>query len=315
MNKQDALNQIAKLAKDHEIGIDEISARLRHDNIKSASGQANLLKKLFGYLGGIFIFSGLGILVAILWDDMGSLQRVIMSLGIGVTAFVMGYIFHRDKRFAGAVTPLFLIASFLQPMGLFIFLNEYYPDDGDPQLAALLIFTVMTLQYLLAFTNLRRTAVLFLALVFGYITYGTAVARFDVPDDLAGFVMGASLLCLAGAIDKTKHRAITPFGYFVGGLFLLCAFWSFVEGGPLELSYLALNAFVVYLSLRLASRTLLFVSVLGLMGYLSYFTYEYFADVIGWPIAMIMMGFIMIGTSAYAVKLGQKIGNAGQSAN
>ncbi len=55
---------------------------------------------------------------------------------------------------------------------------------------------------------------------------------------------------------------------------------------------------------------MLVVSVFGLIGYLSFFTYEYFANVIGWPVAMIVMGMVMIGLSAYAFKLGQGISDA-----
>jgi hypothetical protein len=55
------------------------------------------------------------------------------------------------------------------------------------------------------------------------------------------------------------------------------------------------------------SRTLLLVSTFALLGFLGYYTEEYFADVTGWPIALMIMGFLLIGVSAYAVKLGQKI--------
>ena len=41
---------------------------------------------------------------------------------------------------------------------------------------------------------------------------------------------------------------------------------------------------------------------------MSYFAFEYFADVIGWPVALIILGLCMMGLSAYAVKLGRKIG-------
>ena len=47
---------------------------------------------------------------------------------------------------------------------------------------------------------------------------------------------------------------------------------------------------LIALSIRVASRALLFVSVVGLLAYLSYFAYEYFADVVGWPIALILAG-------------------------
>ena len=82
-----------------------------------------------------------------------------------------------------------------------------------------------------------------------------------------------------------------------------------VGDGPLDIVYLGINGFFVFLSIRQASRSLLFVSVAGLIGYLSYFTYEYFADAIGWPIALIVMGLVMIGVSAYALRLGRSIGS------
>ena len=44
-----------------------------------------------------------------------------------------------------------------------------------------------------------------------------------------------------------------------------------------------------------------------MIGYLGYFTAEYFFDLVAWPIAVIMMGFVMIGLSRYAVKLSAEI--------
>ncbi|MEE8084940.1 MAG: hypothetical protein V3T46_06960, partial [Alphaproteobacteria bacterium] len=59
-------------------------------------------------------------------------------------------------------------------------------------------------------------------------------------------------------------------------------------------------------------RAMLVVAVFGLIGYLSYFTYQYFANVIGWPVALIVMGLVMIGVSAYAFKLGRGMGGVGR---
>jgi hypothetical protein len=64
---------------------------------------------------------------------------------------------------------------------------------------------------------------------------------------------------------------------------------------------------MVYLSIRVSSRTLLTVSVVSLLSYLCEFTYKYFANTTAWPLAMIVMGLVMIGLSSYAIKLGQRI--------
>lgn len=97
------------------------------------------------------------------------------------------------------------------------------------------------------------------------------------------------------------------FWYFISGLVLLASYWKLFEGTALDLTYLGLNAFLVYLSITVASHTLLFVSVLGLFFYMGYFANEYFADVIGWPLSLIVLGIVMMGLSAYAVKLGRTI--------
>jgi hypothetical protein len=52
---------------------------------------------------------------------------------------------------------------------------------------------------------------------------------------------------------------------------------------------------------------MLVMAVLQSLGYLSYFTEEYFQNVAGWPLALMLAGGIMIGISGYAVKLGQRL--------
>lgn len=307
MSKTEALDQIAALATEHDISLDEIAIRLGATGAKSPARQSSILKQLLGYTGGIFVFSGICLLFGMIWDDIASLQRVLVSLGSGLVAFILGSLFVRDARFEKAATPMFLVAALLQPSGLFIFLHEYMPEGGDAKLAAMMVFFTIAAQQALAFWSLRRTSLLFLAYCFWTMAITTALSWLDFDGSIAALIVGTSLLCLSWAADKSAHRAITPFWYFWGGAFVLGGFWDLVKETPLDLAYLGLNSFMIFLSIRVASRSLLFVSVLGLLCYLSYFTAEYFADVIGWPIALIVMGLIMIGLSAFALRLGRKI--------
>lgn len=308
-NRDEALNEIVRLAATFGISMDEISARITHSPMPGKG--KGLVGRLFNYIGGIFIFSGICVLVSMIWDDIGSAQRVILTFGPGLVAFILGIVALKDFRFEKTSTPLFLISALLQPTGIFVFLREYLPESGDAMLAAMLVFGMVTIQQGLAFLKYRRSSLLFFTLFFWNSFIGTAMNWMDVPEEIIGVIIGISILSLSWTVGKTAHRAITPLWYFVGGVILLSAWWSWFEGTWFDLSYLGLNALLVYLSIAAASRTLLFVSVLGLLGYLGYFAEEYFADVVGWPICLIVLGLMMMGLSAYAVKLGRKIGRQG----
>lgn len=306
--RESALARIVALAEQHGITGDEIAARLAV--AETPARQSGNVKALLGYTGGSFVFAGLGLLVSMLWPDIGAAQRVVITLGPGLVAFVLGFLCVADARFAKAATPLFLVAGFMQPTGLFVFLAEFVPKAGDPELAALIVFAVLALQQGLAFLQLRRASLLFLALIFWLAFVGTTLAWLEVAEELVAITVGLSALLLARSAAMRGYHAITPFWYFTGSVLLLGGVFLAVEGEPFEMVYLGVNGFLVFLSIRLASRALLVAGVVGLIVYLSYFTYEYFADVIGWPVAMIVMGMVMIGLSAYAVKLGQGIGGA-----
>lgn len=305
-----ALSEIVRLATEHDISVEEIAGRLAHT--PTPAREKGLVGRLFNYIGGIFVFSGICVLANMIWGDIGSLQRVVITFGAGLTAFVLAMATLRDARFTKAATPLFLVSALLQPTGMFVFLNEYVPEGGQPILAAMLVFAVLTIQHALAFFSTQRTSLLFLTLLFWNFFIGTAMDYFDIDEEIIGVAMGISMLTLSWRIGKTAHRSITPFWHFIGGATLLTSWWALFEGTWFDVSFLGLNAFLIYLSIAASSRTLLFVSVMGLLSYLAYFADEYFADVVGWPICLIVLGLVMMGLSAYAVKLGRKIGEQGR---
>ena len=304
-DRQAALERIVALAEQHGIAADEIAAQMALP--RTPERQGGVVKALLGYTGGTFVFAGLGLLTSMIWPDIGSLQRVVITLGSGVVAFALGIFAHRDPRFTKAVTPLFIVAAFLQPTGLFVFLEEYVPQTGDPELAALTAFGVLALQQGLVFCQLKRASLLFFTLSFWVMFVGTAMSWLDIDEKFIAITVGLSALFLSYYAAQRGYHAITPFWYFIGGVILLGGVFGLVQGEPTEMIYLGVNGFLVYLSIRLASRAMLVCAVFSLIGYLSYFTYKYFADVTGWPVAMIVMGLAMIGLSAYAFRLGRAI--------
>jgi hypothetical protein len=298
-----ALDKIAALAEAHGLTAEDIAARFASGAL-TPQAQGGILKQVLGYIGGAFVFSGLCLFSGMIWGDISGLQRVLLTLGTGIVAFILGFLSLRDTRFDRAATPFFLIAALLQTGGLFVFLAEFMPPSGDAELAALSIFSVMGLQQALAFAATRRTSLAFTAIFFWIAALSTGLDLLGVPVRGIQAVCGLSLLCLARALDRTSHRGLSPFAYYFGASSLLSAAWSEAHD---NLLFLALDIFLVYFSVRAASRTLLAVGVIGLLGYLGDFTFKYFADTKLFPLALIVMGLIMIGLSSYAIRLGQKI--------
>jgi hypothetical protein len=309
--REEALERVAALVRQHGLGLDEIAARLNEDKASHAvDADGDVLKTSLGYVGGILIFVGVGLLIHVIWNDINGAERVIITLGPGLIAFIMGALCLNDPRFAKAVTPFFLVAAVLQPFGMLVGHDEFFPQSLDPSLTVLAVSGVMLAQQAMGFIAWRRSSLGFFSILFWTVFIGTALAKLRVDGDLAAITLSVSLLCLSRAADQTPHRAIAPLWYLVGTAGLLTGFFDLVRGSALELSYVGLNAGMIYLSIPLASRTVLLVSVLGLMGWLGWYTDRYFADVTGWPIALIILGFVMIGLSAYAVKLGRAIKTA-----
>jgi hypothetical protein len=135
------------------------------------------------------------------------------------------------------------------------------------------------------------------------------VTLFDIWDfreEMVGLVIGASLMCIAYALSQSRHYAISGFWYFVGSGAFLWAMFDLLKRSPLEVLYLGLVAFMIFLSTWVRSRALLFTSTLAMLGYIGYFTAEHFANTVGWPISLVIIGLALFGLGSLAVRLNNK---------
>src|SRR4051812_28119487 len=114
MSKEDTLHEIVSLARHNNITLAEITKAMTDKTGKSAQGPG-ILSRLFGYVGGIFVFAGICVFVSMYWNDFGSAARVIITLGTGYVLFLMALATLTDKRYERAATPLFLMSSIFQP--------------------------------------------------------------------------------------------------------------------------------------------------------------------------------------------------------
>ena len=304
--RETALSQISALAREHNLTADDIAAQLIRDGAKTPEGQANMLVRLLSYLGGLLVFCGIGFFISLQWDALDSLSRVIITFGPGLIALILAVATVRDERYVRASTPLFLIAAFMQPLGFFVFLSEYFTGNDTP-LAAMIVFGPMFIQMAALFWSLKRTSLAFFALSFAFLFFWALMEKIGMDGDVIATGLGLSGLLVSAAVNRTPHRAFVPFSYLVFAACLAGGMFALLEGSIADVLLLAVAYLLIFASVRAQSRALLFAGVVTTLAYLCYFTDRYFAETIGWPIALIVLGLVMIGLSAYAVKLGKSI--------
>lgn len=305
--RENALSEIRNLVTTHKISKAELMGLYQPVQEESHSG--SLLQKVILYIGAAFIFSGLCAYIGMIWDDLNSISRVIVSLGSGFIVFILGLFCIGDPKYSKAATPLFLIAAALQPVGMFVFMDEYLPKTGQVVRAASFVFAFMTIQQAVAFLATKRTALLFFSVFFYYAFLSTLLNILEIDAPEGPLMLGLTGLMLSYGISRTEHKVIAPFFFFWSSLLTAAASFDVFEDTPFDVLLIGVSAGLIYLSIHAASRTVLTVGVLSLLAFLGYFTSEYFQNIVGWPIALIVMGFVMIGVSVYAVKLGKKISN------
>ncbi|MFN0009787.1 MAG: DUF2157 domain-containing protein [Planctomycetota bacterium] len=298
--REAALAEIAALA--HKHGLSPADIRRALDASAAPAERRGLLARALGYLGGTFVFAGLCVFVGTYWDEMNSAARIVVTLGSGIVAFILSHIAAATPRQERLATPLYLIAVVLQPAGILITFAEL-STGGDPLHAQLAVSAVMLAQCLLFLARHRRTTPLFFALFFGFVALGTALELLDADPELNGLVVGAACFLVTTAVQRTQHAGITPFWYLVAAVLLQLSLFAMLEDSIFEMAFVALPCALVYFSTSLRSRTLLAAGTLGMLVYIGYFTGEHFADSLGWPIALIVIGFAMMALGTAAVRI------------
>lgn len=305
-DRQRALEDIATLARRHGLAAGEIAAALSGAPVSAiGSRHGRTLVRVLAFLGGTFVFAGIGVFVALQWDDLNSLARVVITLGPGVVAFVLALLASRDPRVEKTTTPFLLVAAVLEPVGMLVTFNEF-GSGGDWRWAGLITCGVVALQFAAIVAATRRTVAVFVALVFAPLFWWTALDLLDVTDKVIALTVGATMLLSAIAVGRSRHRDITPMFYLIGGAAFLAGLFDVVKRTPLEIAFLGAAAAFVYLSVVVHSRTLLVTATLAILAYTGWFTGEHFLDSVGWPLALIAFGAAMIGLSALAVRIDRR---------
>ncbi|MGK2907498.1 MAG: hypothetical protein ACSLFH_14310 [Desulfuromonadales bacterium] len=211
-DKPGALVNIAQLMRRYDITPAEVEAAFyipaatRAEPARRSSG--DVARTLFSYLGGIFILAGISTYIGMFWDRMGSVMRIGITLGVGYTLLIVLISALHEKKYPKLILPLTLAAVFMLTSGWFVFIHEVFPHSDNWRLAVLSVFGVMALHQAVLLQKYQLTVLAFTALFFVYGFMQVGLDLLDVPFGFIAIVLGASLLLVATALEKTAYRGL-----------------------------------------------------------------------------------------------------------
>lgn len=303
--KANHLAEIVSLMQRYKISLADIDA---YDKGQPASLKETPRFIVFlAYLGGLLVLGGLGIYFKDQWVDFSSIERIVMTYGVGLSLYILALILYKKGTSTLTLSNFFVIAFLFQGGGLGVALHELFPSGDNFPLFVLTISSLMLFQAMVTFYKVPLTSVLFMGVYYLAFTYSALIAyllnEMLIPEklvskassvDLLTMLGGVTLMALMYKVQRTPYRAICGFWYFVAMVAFYSGAYMLFKG----VYYPEFFGFAPLLGLLLTqvtrSKAMLTLTALAFIGYLGDMTARYFLDTPWWPIALVAMGLMTI---------------------
>lgn len=314
MDKKQLLDLIATKIEQGSITRAEVVAALdgvpTDVAVTNESGASRASVALYA-IGFVVISVGIGMIVSENWQLLGVVGRLGITLGIGVAAFV-GAFMYATRNHQTLSQVLYLISAGLIPFGVLVAFEEvgYYPG----QLILSAVALSLACMYAIAHTRNKAPIPLLAAVSLASFAYFSLVSFMlegdDMYDDGLKIAMIVAGVALAAVGYTYNARATGIIGaQIVRGLILSAGiFWvllplftyeaNFVDG-ILFIAALAAMYFAVFARSGIAlivSSVLLVAAIIKVVG-------EYFFETFGIAMALVALGFVVMGIGYATVAL------------
>ncbi|MDR3478318.1 MAG: DUF2157 domain-containing protein [Gammaproteobacteria bacterium] len=271
--------------------------------------KGNSILKIFNYIGATLIFLGISYFICDNWSSLNNFVKIFSTLGSAIAALLIGFLLSVDKKYGATGAGFFMIAGLILPIGLFITFDilKLHADlmTQNVWVASICLVVFLAGQILLPRTILLLFTILFASLFFVALTNATVQHSNIVSSNLFIYqclTIGLSYLFLGRYLDYADNPLVGTL-YFFGCLFVLTS--SFDLAGYLFLSEgsvawkivavaLLISSFLLAVPLR--SKSLLYIGAIFLLVYVANLTtqFESLFGSIGWPIILIISGFLLM---------------------
>lgn len=326
MDKMTLLAAVRELAAAGELEESEVVTAIREAAgapTAEVADRSRRYSQVLYFIGGGVIFIGIVAFIAQVWTDLGPVMHVVVTLGAGLAAFTTGVLLSWHGKLGAAGPAFFLIAALVLPIGMAVALDE---SGLDPEKLGLqsLMAVVLLGAFLAVYRLFRAPSLLVYAIAYGTWAFFAITGFMVGPDprfaqeeffEYRALAVGLAFMVLGWAFSGTERDGLSGPLYALGSAAFLgsaLALGGFKPSQNVfwELIFPGLAFVVLYLSVTLKSKALLTFGSLGLGAYLAKITGEYFSDSMGWPLALILLGFLLMGVGYLTLRL-KRIADSG----
>ncbi len=322
MDKQQLLQELRSSLAAGEISQAELMELTNSQEavpvLEAGAARHASLSQVMYYLGGAIVFLGISILLGQNWEYFNAGVKVSVTLGSAIAAFVVAVLLLGYPNLKGVAQAFFLLSALVFPLGMYVTVDKMGFDLVSVGVQ-LVIWLVMFALFLAAFFKFKSQVLAFFAILFATGVFSLAV-DFIVGQSFAPMskvveykvlVAGLAYLSLGYYLSQTSQKALTGFLYGFGVFGFLASSlalggWNPDQNAFWELVFPFLVFGVIILSVFLKSKSFLVFGSLFLVGYIFKLTGEYFQQSLGWPLALVIAGFLVMLVGFYAVRLSKK---------
>lgn len=314
MRKDALLKELSAALADGRLTKADIARLSDQPKPEPKESHKSTIGRVFAYIGGGIVYIAIAIFIAQNWEIIGSATQLFLTLGAGMAAFVSGVLLSRHESSKEIAPTMYMIAAPTLPIGIFVAFNLAGIDvfaSGTHVLVAGIAFAA----YLAAALVLRTTILTLFAVLFGTWLYGatgyylgTVSSIFTGSDYYLYLMLTTGLAyCLLAYSLQLLRGFLYSFGILA---VLLSTLVLGVDGASQQVwdfAYILILAATLLLSVYLRSKAFLVFGSLFTVIFIFKVTSEYFADTLGWPFALALIGMSLIGLSFLVINLRKRL--------
>lgn len=319
MNKEQLLNELSLKISTGEISREEIQSKFgipspayKVSEVPQSESRHMSINKILYLIGAAIVVIGIVIFVGQIWEEIGSVGRILVTLGLGFVFAVMGSMMLSSKPEDKIGQVFHAIGGVLIPGGSMVLLYELQIDGAWPM--AIAFGSVAVFYFLLNIVQKNVVLTLFTianGTTFIYLMFNAILGdAFYKHDDLYAYltmVLGVSYLMLGYSFKDTWNSRLKESLYSIGSLGILgSAYTRVFDSVGWQFFFFVLVLGGIYLSVFLKNRSILILSTVFLVAHVSYITSEYFANSLGWPLSLILLGMVFIGLGYMSININKK---------
>lgn len=286
-----------------------------------SAAQDGLVSKVLYSLGGLIALIGVVFFLSENWDVIGSAGRLLVTVGFFLATFVGGFVLFRKAAQPALTQVFFALSAAIAPLSAFVLLKEM----GVREISSgshILIGIALTAIFGAALYATRLPIFYFVIGGFFSWAYYASVAQLvkgsgfslSLIRDITVYtsmILGIAYLAYSSWVHKisvaTSSAAMRRIGsFYVFAAFSLTLISALFLGAAWDFFYAFLAVGAVALSIQMRTTIGLVVSAGAIGIYVIKISSKYFADSIGWPLALILIGFAIIGLGYFTYYLNKK---------